>query len=147
MPHKIAFDESVGCYFAVWAGPVVADEFLEFYRNVAKRPWFRPGLNGLHDFRQADIRANRSDTIRIASYRMMLREMFGPGRAARVVADRGSEKALRSIDVVVSDTDREVEVFTDYEAAKAWLGLPEGYEVPLVNELLGDPEKPSPGSG
>ena len=55
MRHKVAFDESVGCYFVEWTGTVEADNLKAFYHDIAVQTWFRPGLNGLHDFRTAAI--------------------------------------------------------------------------------------------
>ena len=60
MPHKIAFDESVDCFFVERVGPVEADEWQAWFEEMAGLPWFRLRLNGFQDLRQAQIRLGRS---------------------------------------------------------------------------------------
>lgn len=128
MPYQIAFDEPVRCYFVAWTGTVEADDLRAFYHDIADRTWFRPGLDGLHDFRAADLRITRPEVSAIADTLAMLERMFGKGRVANVVAD---DTVARALDGFGWAPERTRSVFTDYGGAKEWLELPEGYIGPF----------------
>lgn len=128
MPHEIIFDESVGCYFVEWTGTVEVEDLRAFLHNIAVQSWFRPGLNGLHDFRTADLRIIQSEISVIADTLTMLERMFGKGRVANVVVD---DPVARKLDAFGWARERDRRVFTDHATAKEWLELPEGYVGPF----------------
>ncbi len=131
MPHKISVDELAGCFFVEWTGTVTTMELESFFREIATLPSFRPGLNGLHDMRQADIRASKSELLSIGRTQAMVDTMFGAGRDAGVTRDDQTH-ALLSYLVAIADTKkRPTRAFTDYEAAKEWVGLSADYISPF----------------
>ncbi len=106
-------------------------ELESFFREIATLPSFRPGLNGLHDMRQADIRASKSELLSIGRTQAMVDTMFGAGRDAGVTRDDQTH-ALLSYLVAIADTKkRPTRAFTDYEAAKEWVGLSADYISPF----------------
>ncbi len=131
MPHKIAFDESVDCFFVEWVGTVDADEWQAWFEEMAGLPWFRLGLNGFHDLRQAQIRLGRSKSWMVADILQKTKSMFVAGRVAHLVADQRNYALLQSYFSAASTPERPRKVFTSYEDAKAWLGLPADYEGPF----------------
>ena len=131
MPHKFSVDELVGCFFVEWTGTVAQDELKSFFREIASLPSFRPGLNGLHDMRQADIRASKSDMMEIGKTQTMVDTMFGAGRDAGVTRDKETHALLSSLVFIASTEERPARAFISYEDAKEWLGLPTDYISPF----------------
>ncbi len=131
MPHKIAVDETVNCFFVRWTGVVKAGELRSFFFNIARLPWFRPGLNCLTDMRQADFRVSQSEAWAVADMRRLVGEMFGTGRVACVVGDQRTHNLVCAFDAVTSSPERPSDIFRDSETAKAWLGLPADYVGPF----------------
>ncbi len=131
MAHKIAFDEAVNCYFVQWRGMVDVDELREFYHNFARLPWFRSGLSCLADMRQANFRTSPTGTYLITDLQKLAGSMFGAGRVAAVVDDHQTHEFVQTVNLLTSGPERPREIFSDYEAAKAWLGLPADYVGPL----------------
>ena len=127
MPHRTTIDESVDCYFIEWSGTVEADEWQAWFREIANFPWFRKGLNGLHDLRHAQIRLGRSKSWMVADILQKTNSMFGAGRVVHLVADQMNYALLQSYFSVTNTPERTRKVFTSYEDAKAWLGLPTNY--------------------
>ena len=131
MPHRTAFDESVGCYFIEWSGTVEADEWQAWFREIANYPRFRKGLNGLHDLRQAAFRLDQQELLRVADILRMTEPMYGAGRVANVVPDEKSRALMQSFLSIARSLERSRKIFTSYEDAKAWLGLPVDYVAPF----------------
>ncbi len=131
MPHKISVDELVGCFFVEWTGTVTTMELESFFREIATLPSFRPGLNGLHDVRQADIRASKSDMLKIGRTQAMVDTMFGAGRDAGVTGDDRTHALVSSLVAIADTKKRPTRAFTDYEAAKEWVGLSADYISPF----------------
>ena len=134
MPHEIKLDDEVGCYFVHWTGAVELSEVSVVQTELAKMDWFRTGLNALYDFRIAKLRLTRSDILKAAQARTMTATMYGAGRVACVVHGKVAGALLRTFARVVTTAERHLRVFTDYEAAKAWLGLPAHYATPFDRE-------------
>ena len=131
MAHEIAIDEALNCYFVRWTGVVDASELRAIYNEIARLPWFRPGLNCLNDLRQADARVDQSDIWMFSDLQNFAGPMFGSGRVAAVVSDDRTYNLVRTMNTVTKSPERTREVFRDYEAAKAWLGLPADYVGPF----------------
>ena len=131
MPYEIAFDEPVGCYFVVWTGTIRLIDWQAFRKDIAGRPWFRPGLNGLHDHRRATFTITRSEILDYATTQELLKSAFGVGRAANVMRDQKGVALVRDFALVAGGDQRMIEGFTDYQAAKAWLELPTDYVAPF----------------
>ena len=131
MPHEIAVDEAVNCYFVRWTGEIEAAELRAFYYDLARLPWFRSGLNCLADMRQASFRTSASDRSLMIQLQRLASTMFGTGRVATVVSDQQTYNYAISIDSLTGSPERPRKIFRDYEAARAWLGLPVDYVSPL----------------
>ncbi len=131
MPHKISVDELVGCFFVEWTGTVTTQELGSFFRDIASLPSFRSGLNGLHDMRQAHIRASESEMLSIGRTQTMVDTMFGAGRDAGVTRDKETHALLSSLVFIASTEERPARAFISYEDAKEWLGLPTDYKSPF----------------
>ena len=131
MPYEIEFDESVNCYFVEWTGTIHLIDWQAFRKDIAGRPWFRPGLNGLHDHRRATLSLTRSEILDYATTQKLLKSAFGAGRAANVMRDQKGVALVWDFALVAGGGQRLIEGFTDYQAATAWLELPEGYVGPF----------------
>ena len=131
MPHRTTFDESADCFFIKWVGTIEADEWHAWFDEMAGLPWFRPGLNGFHDLRQAHINLGRAKSWMVADILQKTKLMFGEGRVAHLVADHVNYSLLQSYFSVTSAPERPRKIFMSYDDAKSWLGLPADYVDPL----------------
>ena len=147
MPKTIRFDHAVGCYFVRWTGRVHAEDVISFFGEIVRHPEFRFGMNALHDFRDAVVDLSQEDLDAIARSYAEVRPAFGDGKVAFLVTSDLSFDAARFFLTLADLEPGLIGVYRDYELARAWLGLPAGYEDPLVNALPGGPEEPAPGSG
>ncbi len=80
---------------------------------------------------QASFRTNASDRWLVTELQKLASTMFGTGRVATVVSDEEAYDYAISIDSLTSSPERPRMIFRDYEAARAWLGLPVDYVNPL----------------
>ena len=132
MPHKIAIDESVDCFFVEWAGTVLAEELISYFSEIVRHPEFRSGMNSLHDFRDARVHQSQDDLDAIARSYAEVRPEFADGKFAVLVTSDLSFDAAR-VFLTLADLKPGLSgVYRDYELAKAWLGLPAAYVGPFV---------------
>ncbi len=146
MRKTIRFDHPVGCYFAMWTGRVHAEDVISFFGEIVRHPEFRSGMNRLHDCRDAVFDLSQKEIDAIARSYAEARSAFGDGKVAVLVRADLSFDAARIFLTLADLKPGLMGVYRDLELARAWLGLPEGYESPLVSALPGDPEEPAPGS-
>ncbi len=131
MPWTVSFDETVDCYFVHWTGVLDREGLWGFMRSVVGEPWFHPGVNVLHDFRDATA-APHADVLKLAQNSQPVKKVFGDsGRVAILVPEQEEEaRVARTFVVLVSGAGREYKVFIGWDKAKGWLGLPDDYELP-----------------
>ena len=134
MAMAIKIDEAVGCYFVRWAGTVTAEEFQAYYRIVFAEPWFREGLNVIHDGRNAVIEFSRTDVLDSAHTYDMVASAFGDCRIAKLLTDAEETRLLQTFIGASAKAKGVVEIFDNYDDARAWVGLPEDYPDPFKDE-------------
>ena len=130
MAIAIKFDESVGCYFVRWTGAITAEEYQSSYRIVFAKPWFKTGLNAIHDNRNAVMEFVRTDVLTKAHTYDMVASVFGEGKGASLVSSVEDKRLLETFVSASVKAKDMVKIFVNYDDARAWVGLPEDYPDP-----------------
>lgn len=131
MPWTVSFDETVDCCFVRWTGALDLQGLWGYMRAVVGEPWYRPGLNVLHDFRDATAAPPATDVLQLAQNFRAVVPVFGnSGRVALIVPKVEDFPIAQTFVGLAGGTGREFEVFTDLGEARMWLGLPDDYELP-----------------
>ncbi len=131
MAIAIKFDEAVGCYFIRWTGTITAKEYLSHFRIVLDRPWFRKGLNAIHDRRNAVLEFVLKDVLTKANTYDMIALAFGETKRAVLVSGVEDMQLMRMFVSASKKAMGVVEYFDSYDDARAWVGLPEDYPDPF----------------
>ena len=131
MAMTIKFDEAVGCYFVRWTGTVTAWEYSSYRGIVLARPWFRKGLNDIHDTRNAVLEFTRTDVLIEANSYDMIASAFGDGKGAVLVSGVENTRLLRTLVGASVKAQGFIKFFDNYDNARAWVGLPEDYPDPF----------------
>ena len=131
MPWTVSFDETVDCCFVRWACALDLEGLWSFVWGVVGEPWFHPGVNVLHDFREATAAQRQTDDRLFAQNFQLVKQVFGDrGRVAVLVPKQEEVRVAQAYVALAGGTGREFEVFTDLDAAKEWLGFPSSYVLP-----------------
>ncbi len=131
MAIAFRFDEAVGCYFVRWTGTITAEEYRSYYRIVLDKPWFRTGLNAIHDARNAVNEFMQSDVLTMANTYDMVASMYGEGKGAILVSSVEDKQLLGTFVGASVKAIGFFEFFDNYDDARAWVGLPEDYSDPF----------------
>ena len=131
MAFAIKFDESVSCCFFLWTGTVTAEEYLTYYRKVLAEPWFRKGLNAIHDRRDAVLEFVQSDVLTQANTWDMIASVFGESKCAVLVSGVEDKRLLETFVGASMKAVGLVKIVENYDDARAWVGLPEDYPDPF----------------
>lgn len=136
MSWSVSYDDSVDCCFVHWAGALDLEELWSFIRGVVGESWFHPGVNVLHDFRDATAVPPRTDVRDFAQKVQLVKPAFGDsGRVAILVPKQDDVRVAQTYVRIAGGTGREFKVFTDLDEAKVWLGLPADYSGPINQPL------------
>ena len=131
MAWSASYDESVDCCFVHWTGALDRNGLWSFVRDVAGESWFHPGVNVLHDFREAAAAPTKAEVREIAQIAQLVSNVFGDsGRVALLVPKQEEVRVAQTYVKIASGTGREFKVFTDLGETKEWMGLPDDYELP-----------------
>ena len=131
MSWSISFDETVECCFVRWTGDLNLKVLWAFMRAVVGQPWFRPGLNVLHDFRDATAAPLDTEVRRLGSAFQSIKPAFGDsGRVALLVPKPEDLHLTQTYTSLARGSGREFEAFTDWNDARTWLGLGDDYVPP-----------------
>jgi len=124
MPLKFNYFADSNCLFVIGTGRVSLQEFLE-YHGSAKIPNPQPNLLILADYRgidPSDLTASDIEQIRDSAL-SKVEGKFETVKEATVVADTLAYGLTRMFDGVVYSEKYELNIFTDLDEAKRWLGL------------------------
>jgi hypothetical protein len=108
------------------SGEFGVQEFRTTTSEELGHPEFRPGMDALWDFTQADISKVTSDDVRTMVQRMQqVSRQRGSGyRIAIVAPDDLTFGLSRMYEAQSAGLDREIRVFRDEKEALAWLAEP-----------------------
>jgi hypothetical protein len=131
LPWSISFDETVDCCFVRWTGTLNLQGLWGFMRAVVGEPWYRPGLNVLHDFRDAAAAPLDTEVRQLGSAFQAVKPAFGDsGRVALLVPNPKDLHLAQTYTSFTRGSGRVSEAFTDWNEARAWLGLGDDYVPP-----------------
>lgn len=124
MPLEFHFIEEIGCLHTVGRGKVLLAEFLDYHRSI-KITNPPPQLLILSDYRELDPSALSSLDIEQIRMSALARtdNKYQSVKEAIVVSESLAFGLSRMYDSLVYSEKYEVNVFTDANEAKAWLGL------------------------
>ncbi len=105
------------------------EDLTDFIKAIAGCDWFRPGLNGLHDWRDATIDLSDSDRARLTGYYSHVGDIFGSGRAVAIVADAAGRRLVETFAAARTKISRERFAVEDLPSALEALGLPADAEI------------------
>ena len=124
MPLKFNYFADSNSLFVIGKGKVSLREFLE-YHGSAKIPNPQPTLLILADYREIDpsgLTASDIEQIRDSAL-SKIEGKFETVKEATVVADTLTYGLTRMFDGVVHSEKYELNIFSDMDEAKRWLGL------------------------
>jgi hypothetical protein len=126
MPIQFEYRADLHCLHAIGEGRLNRQDFLEYHRNItiSDPP---PILLILSDYRKLDASGlTTSDIEEIRTSALSRTEnKYEAVKEALVVSDGLGFGLSRMYDGVVHSDKYEAGVFTDMNAAKSWLGLPD----------------------
>jgi hypothetical protein len=126
MPIQFEYRADLNCLHAVGEGRLSRQDFLDYHRNITitDPP---PILLILSDYRKLDASGlTTSDIEEIRTSALSRTEnKYEAVKEALVVSDGLGFGLSRMFDGVVHSDKYEAGVFTDMNAAKSWLGLPD----------------------
>jgi hypothetical protein len=125
MPAYNRIDVENGVIYSVYSGTVTADEVRGAIASARADPRVRPEFRTLVDCGAvASIELRFEETAALAEFSATHASPQMTGRVAFYVPQRNAVYgALRQFQALSKSPDR-VEIFTDRNAARAWIGLP-----------------------
>jgi hypothetical protein len=128
MPIQFEYRADLNCLHAVGEGRLNRQDFLDYHRNITI-PDPPPILLILSDYRKLDASdLTTSDIEEIRTSALSRTEnKYDAVKEALVVSDGLGFGLSRMYDGVVHSDKYEAGVFTDMNAAKSWLGLPDSF--------------------
>ena len=132
MAFEFEIDTTEGIMCKRGTGSVTVDDIHAQLAAEMEHPDFKPGLRRLVDYRFLEPRLSAEDVEAIAATMGRLQDRFGSARWAIVTNSDLVYGLTRMYMAFSDDSPIEVSVFREMDAARDWLGLPEGYCCPLV---------------
>ena len=124
MPIEFSYIEELGCLHTIARGKVLLEDFLNYHRTVAiANP--PEQLLILSDYREMDPSGLSSSDIEQIRTNTLARtdHKYRSVKEAIVVSETLAYGLSRMYDGVVYSEKFEINVFSDINEAKAWLGL------------------------
>ena len=112
-------------------GTITAGEYHSYYRIILARPWFRAGLKRIHDSRDAVMAFTPTDVLSQAKTYETVAASFGEDRGAIIFSRTEDKRLLQTFLGASVKAQGFVKIFDNYDAARAWVGLPEDYGDPF----------------
>ena len=131
MPFAIRHHEKYGLYTVRWSGSVTYDEGRAYLKAMAGYDWFEPGLNSLHDFREARLDLSDFEITKLATLYSLTTNVFGPGLSVAIVGDRRGHNLVIAMSAVSARIGRKFLAVNDLPSALNALGLNENLEIEL----------------
>ncbi len=123
MAHRLMIDDAAGCVFVRYWDTVDMAELDAVRLEVEGAPGFRAGLNRLWDERDCVIDVTGAELTQLAERWRVNNALHGPRKVAYLVAHDVDWGFNRLFEARRGSDGISYELFTDYAAAKAWLGL------------------------
>lgn len=124
MPFRYRYFPEMGCLYTVGKGRVTLQEFLDYHRSIRiDNP--RRTLRILADYRElepSDLKTSDIENIK-ASALHKIENRYEKVREATVVSDPLTWGLSRQYDGSYYSELYELQVFTDIDEARRWLGL------------------------
>jgi hypothetical protein len=124
MPFQFQYLAASNCLHVIGRGRVSLQEFLDYHRSVnISDP--KPNLLILADYRELDpsgLSASDIEQIRESALRK-IEDKYTSAKEATVVADTLAYGLTRMFDAVFHSEKYELNIFTDIDEARQWLGL------------------------
>ena len=128
--YKIDMAAGVLCKRGV--GEVTADDLRKQLMEEIGHPDFHPGLDKILDYRRLQLCLSLAEVEELALIFRRFGQVIGDSRWA-VVSDLDQVHDLMWKFIGFFNSARvQVKVFRDFEQARAWLGLAEDFQCPLV---------------
>ena len=121
MSFTYHIDSSAGILFIVGEGAITQAERLDTMRAWLSDPDYRPGLHTLCDFSRATSTPSLPDLREIIAIINQNAPLIGRKKLAVVATKASTFGVARQFEVLAEATSLNVEIFTDREAAIAWL--------------------------
>lgn len=100
---------------------LIASEVIDAQRHLYLQPGYDPQRPVLWDTRTVDVKAGFSDILEMVEGSTELWAQMKGGKTAILVAERQHAMHARLYAKLAEAMPRELEVFTDYDAAVGWL--------------------------
>jgi len=121
MSFSYQIDPDAGLLTVIGEGVVTQPERLAAMRAWLSDPAFRPGLDTLCDFSAAVSTPTLAELIEIADFIKLHTESIGATKLAVVAPRPVTFGAVRQFEALVAFDPIQVEIFSDRDAALAWL--------------------------
>ena len=133
MQWSIYIDPAVNCAFGKYSGALDLDQLKNAAAEMFNHPEYREGMHSLRDSRDVTVPLDVTFGSLFHGSRSLVNEFddkLGACKWAIVVDDQYYGKINQYIESgKLNDTSVDRKAFQDIDKAKAWLGLPEGYEI------------------
>ncbi len=113
-------------------GEVTADDLRKQLMEELQHPDFHPGLDKIMDYRRLHPRLSLDELEGLALTVRQFESVIGDSRWAVVTDLDVVYGQMRKFITLLEGTKIQVKVFRGMEEAKAWLGLADDYQCPLV---------------
>ncbi len=132
MPCSISYEENVDCCLVHWSGAVSFADAAGYYRAIAEQDWFKPGLKILHDFRKTNVRLSEAEVAQIDDIYREVGAALNESKTAAIVSESLAFDLGQSQTPLAAGDMERIRVVPSFEAARAWLELPEDYLDPFA---------------
>ena len=130
MPYRYNFLPEHHIIVVRWTGDLTAEGIIEFLRDLVAHPDFRPNLNRLYDFSNANVELTVTGLRAIGTEIQNLDEAHGDRRVAFLVHQDLAYGMMRMFTAIGENLKADMKVFRDEAEARAWIGLPVELELP-----------------
>ena len=124
MPYAFRIDPALGLIVARFEGDVDAAQLDRIRGEIEAHPDFRPGLDRIWDEREAALQVSGEELRALAERWNRSSVDHGERRLAYLVSEGLPWGLNRQFEAQRSAADVTFEIFTDWQALKAWLELP-----------------------
>ncbi len=133
MGYKFYIDPTINCVFIQHDDDFQVNEDTEVLDEIIAQPEYREGMNILRDFRQASMPNKLTEKSFVSEGRQRIHNYdihFGKCRIAAVVSSPSDFQTLhRWMTSTRLTSNVERQPYRDINAARAWLRIPEDYEI------------------
>lgn len=132
MPCSISYEDTVDCCLVNWNGAVGVADAAGYYRAIADRDWFAPGLKILHDFRKSDVHLSADEMEQVDGIFRQVEALMSQTKTAAMVAESLALDIGQPQTALAAGDMARVRVVPNFEAAREWLELPPAFLDPFA---------------